>query len=196
MNNVNEVFAAWQLFFTTLTMAGATLAGLLFVALSLHVSALRKPENLNLRHLAQHTFGSFVTILFIGLFYIVPESPRFFYGSATLITVAFGLAHMLKRFHSVMQERDNQLYRRYYLRNTLFSFVAYVLMFIGGLGLLIPNTSLALVYYSVLWVFVGSAMMLVWAMRNSWYLLAHELGDVASPDRSPGSTGRVEEMRD
>ena len=161
--------------FTTLTLAGATLAGLLFVALSLHVSALRREENLNLRHLAQHTFGNFVTILFIGLFFIVPSAGADFYAIATLITVAFGLTYMVRRFLMVAREHDNLLYRKYYLRHTVLSFVSYLLMLLGGVGLLVAPNAPG-IYYGVLSVFVGVAMMLVSTMRNSWYLLAHELG--------------------
>ncbi|MGH8162121.1 MAG: hypothetical protein ACRESR_08290 [Gammaproteobacteria bacterium] len=31
------------------------------------------------------------------------------------------------------------------------------------------------VYFAVLYIFIGAAALLVGAMRNSWYLLAHEL---------------------
>lgn len=175
MHNVNEVFVAWLPFFTTLTVAGATLAGLLFVALSLHVSALRREENVNLRHLAQHTFGNFVSVLFVGLFFIVPAAGTVFYGITAIVTVTFGLSYMINRFFSVLRERDNPLYRRYYLRHTLWSFVAYLLILLGGIGLLLVHDAQS-VYYAVLMVFIGAAMMLMWAMRNSWYLLAHELG--------------------
>lgn len=72
MQDFSRVLEAWAPFFTTLTLACATLAGLLFVALSLHAGALRSEENINLRRLSNHTFGDFVTIMFIGLFFIAP----------------------------------------------------------------------------------------------------------------------------
>ncbi|MGH8370605.1 MAG: hypothetical protein ACRESC_06455, partial [Gammaproteobacteria bacterium] len=78
MNSATRLLQDWLPFFTTLTVACATLAGLLFVALSLHAAVLRNSQNSNLRRLASLTFGNFVTIMFIGLFFIAPW-PSIYY---------------------------------------------------------------------------------------------------------------------
>lgn len=176
MDSSANVFNAWQTYFMTLSAVCATLAGLLFVALSLHAASLSKPENANLRHLAQLTFGNFISILFIGMFYIVPYAGLVFYGMATVVTVGFGATYLFARLRKVMKDEANRPFRDYLLKRSVMGLVAYAVMLLGGVGMLLNPVNVTTVYYLVLAVFIGVTTMLMSAMRNSWYLLAHELG--------------------
>ena len=63
----------WEPFFTTTGAAVATLAGLLFVSLSLNRDKLTAPENKLMLRLAQRCFADFLFVLFIGLVFLIPD---------------------------------------------------------------------------------------------------------------------------
>ena len=66
----------WRDFYILAGTAAATLVGLLFVGLSLHLRAvLSRPE---VRSLARVTLANFGLILFVSMFMVIPQS-----GSAT-----------------------------------------------------------------------------------------------------------------
>lgn len=175
MENYTQQFGIWQPYFTTLTVVCATLAGLLFVALSLHAGALRKEENSNLRRLAQHTFSGFVQILFIGLFFIVPDAPPAFFAIAILIVVVIGFRHVLERFVQTFRDHGSALHRGYFFKRLWLSLLADILLLNGAVGLLL-HTAPHSIYNDMLFIFSGATALMVGAMNNSWYLLAHELG--------------------
>lgn len=57
----------------TIAAVTATLAGLMFVALTLHIQAFKDPSKANLRRVAEHTFTDFYLTILMGLFLIVPR---------------------------------------------------------------------------------------------------------------------------
>jgi hypothetical protein len=63
----------WQLFYSIVALASVTMAGLLFVSLSLHHEDIKgHPDTLKLR-LARGSFGDFLYLLMIGLVFLVEE---------------------------------------------------------------------------------------------------------------------------
>lgn len=175
MQNFTQELAGWLPFFTTLTMACATLAGLLFVALSLHASALRSEENINLRRLSTHTFGDFVTIMFVGLFFIAPWPVATFPAIGTLITVVIAFVYTGKEILELFRSRGSQQHRRYLVARLRLTVIGLLLLFIGALNLGLPYIHVIGGDSSLIFIFAGSVVLLVSAMKNTWYLLAHEL---------------------
>ena len=60
----------WQIFYSTVALASVTLAGLLFVSLSIRQE--RRKENINIIRLARGSFGDFLYVLMIGLVFLIP----------------------------------------------------------------------------------------------------------------------------
>lgn len=66
----------WEPFFTTTGAAVATLAGLLFVSLSLNRDKLTAPENKPMLRLAQRCFADFLYVLFICMIFLIPDQGK------------------------------------------------------------------------------------------------------------------------
>ncbi len=63
----------WQLFYSTVALASVTLAGLLFVSLSLHQEKMKGPGQQRMLRLARGSFGDFLYVLMLGLVFLVPH---------------------------------------------------------------------------------------------------------------------------
>ena len=176
MEAFSQQLGAWIPFFTTLAVLCATLAGLLFVALSLHVTVLKAEGGVNLRRLAQQTFGDFVQVLFIGTFFIVPMPRPEFFGVAALLIVVVGLKESGGRFWEAWRDRGHAEHRSYFIRRFAMSLIGRALLVAGGLGLLLDHDGTAALRQDLLFVFSGSMGLMIAALRNAWFLLVHELG--------------------
>jgi hypothetical protein len=63
---------AWHDFYLMAGTAAVTLVGLLFVALSLHVEVLFKPEHRDFRELAAEAFQGYLYVLITALAFLIP----------------------------------------------------------------------------------------------------------------------------
>lgn len=72
----HEVVEKWHDFFLMSGTAAVTLAGLLFVSISLHVEALVEDRREHLLQLARATLMSFVVVLVLSLSMLVPSMGR------------------------------------------------------------------------------------------------------------------------
>ncbi len=174
MQDFAQQIAAWQPYFATLAAACATLVGLLFVALSLQTGILRDEGKTNLHRLAHHTFGDFVQVLFIGVFYVVPVPVPTFFGIATVMIVAFGLPELGRRFLEAWHDRDHKLHRSHIMHRLLLSCIGRGLLALGGLGLLLQHAGSEQVSEDLMFVFSGSVSLLISGLRNAWFLLIQE----------------------
>lgn len=174
-NDATGLLQDWLPFFTTLTVACATLAGLLFVALSLHASVLRSSQNSNLRRLASHTFGDFVTIMFIGLFFIAPWPYIYYVCIGMAITVAVAASHAVRRWLEVLTDKDNVLHRGYFIARLRLTSLALLLLIAGTVLMFLVDVHSPDYRNIILMIFGGSVILLISAMKSAWYLLAHEL---------------------
>lgn len=177
MEAFSQQMGAWIPFFTTLAVLCATLAGLLFVALSLHVAVLKAEGGVNLRRLAQQTFGDFVQVLFIGTFFIVPLPQPKFFGLAALLIVLVGLKESGGRLWQSWRDRSHPEHRAYFIRRFAMSLIGRALLVGGGLCLLLGDAGAHDVAQGLLSVFSGSVVLMIAALRNAWFLLVHELGE-------------------
>lgn len=79
---------SWQLFYATIATAAATLAGLLFLSLSL----IRDHLDEVTRVVARRTFANLIDVLVLGLIFLIPHQTKM--GLAVALVV-FGLARFL-----------------------------------------------------------------------------------------------------
>lgn len=71
--NFSQTVAEWQTFYFALGTAAATLTGLLFVAVSLHLDQFSGEGSPKLRAFAFKTLVGFVNLLFLSLYFLVPH---------------------------------------------------------------------------------------------------------------------------
>jgi hypothetical protein len=174
MEAFSQHIAAWQPFFITLATVCATLAGLLFVAISLHPANKDEAGKINLRRLAEHTFADFLLVLFIGLFFSVPGEPPQFYALSTLVIVAAAIREPAQRVLEAWRDRAHATHRMYFLRRVGPSLLGRVLLLIGSATLYLHRADGAEVEQDMLWFFSGSLVPLIAAMRNAWFLILQE----------------------
>ena len=174
MQDFAQQIATWQPFFATLAAACATLVGLLFVALSLQTGILRDAGKANLHRLAQHTFGDFVQVLFIGVFYMVPVPAATFFGVATVMIVVVALPELAQRFLQAWRDRGHALHRSHIIRRLGLSCIGRGLLAAGGVGLLLEHADNGQISQDLMLVFSGSMSLLISGLRNAWFLLLQE----------------------
>jgi hypothetical protein len=166
--------AAWQPFFITLAGIGATLAGLLFVAISLHPVDKYGEAKVNLRRLAEHTFADLVQVLFLGMFFIAPGQLPSFYASSIILTVILGMSGPARRLLEAWRDRDHTIHREHFIRRMRMSIMGRGFVFLGGVMLFISHDTGAATEQDMILIFSGSLVLLIAAMRNAWFLILQE----------------------
>jgi hypothetical protein len=159
-----EVLAQpWHDFYIVAGAAAATLVGLLFVGLSLHLRAVLSRSEV--RSLARVTLANFGLILFVSLFMVIPQgssavSPQLLgSGVFSLIVIAPSLVAAGRSRTRTL--RPYQLAARFGL-----SALGYVGVIIAG-ALLGGGSDHA----ALNWLVVVIVVLLVVSLRNSWDLL-------------------------
>ena len=153
----------WHDFYMVAGGASATLVGLLFVGLSLHLRVVvSRPE---VRSLASVTLANFGLVLLIALFALIPQDARGF-GDDLIISgaISFGIVAPSLRAASHSQTRTLRVPR------LVLRFGVSALAYAGAVaaGVLILRGS----YGSGLgWLAVVSVALNVVSLRNSWDLL-------------------------
>lgn len=161
----HDTLQGWHDFYVTLGAASATLAGLLFVGLSLHLRiVVTHPE---VRSLARITLSNYFVILLVSLFLLTPtDEPRL---TAAELVLASAVAIALMTPISVRGIRDRHartLPLRVLVRRFGSSLLGYVALGVIGLLIYSGNTGDALG-----WLVGTMAVLLVVAVRNTWDLL-------------------------
>ncbi len=159
----------------TVAAIAATLAGLMFVALTLHAQAFKNPANANLRRVVEPTFTDFYLVILAGLFLIVPAN---FLLPGAILLLAFdgiGLVRFFPEFFNVIfsgRAMDTE-HRGYAITRLSVSLTGRLLLAAASVGLFLPS---AIQRLSVeIGFFAGTIMLLANATRSAWFLLVHEL---------------------
>jgi hypothetical protein len=173
-----EVLAQrWRDFYIVSGTAAATLVGLLFVGLSLHLGAvLSRPE---VRALARMTLANFGLMLFLSLFMLIPQSATA--TSRFLITGGiFSIAVIVPSLLSTIRSRTRTLGRwEPYVRSAT-SAVAYAAVIVAGW--LLGCGSLDAAFRTLLVVVLVLAAV---SLRNSWDLLVSVGAATLEEQRQP-----------
>ena len=161
----NEWVDHWHEFYLMAGTAAVTLAGLLFVALSLHLDRLVEESHEHLLALARVTLLSFTFVLMVSMFMLVPAHSR----RQTAIQLAvMGVAGLLFTFRLTRAARhhDEAGFSRSQIRKRLmFPTIGYILILVTAAGVFagVPE---------MLFIMVGSMTMILGnAAGTSWELL-------------------------
>jgi len=106
MNNFSQMLQSWLTFYATIASASATLAGLLFVSLSVN----RDRLDAHARMAARRTFANLLDVLVLALIFLIPHQQPFGLGIALIgfglfrlfATVAEGIKIVRKRNSSMV----------------------------------------------------------------------------------------------
>jgi hypothetical protein len=163
------IVGRWRDFYIVAGTSGATLVGLLFVGLSLHLQiVVTHPE---IRALARNTLANLGLILFLSLFLVIHQGPTpagdelIVSGAFTLLSVAASLVAAVR--NRLRVPNPILLSARY-----LLSVVAYAGAIVAGalISANAANAALNLLLATVI-------VLIVVSLRNSWDLLV-AVGDV------------------
>lgn len=168
MDAFARVIEQWHDFYLMAGTAGATLIGLLFVSVSLHVDLITDPTATAVLASARRAFLSFIIIVLIALMFLVPAQSSRGLGLPLVIFSLFDLARTVRYVGLLRRERAH-------LSDLLGS--ASVLGRIGlglasSLGLLaVSLTILSGTTEYLSWLVGVIGVLLVGAAENCWNLL-------------------------
>jgi hypothetical protein len=165
----------WRDFYIVAGTAAATLVGLLFVGLSLHLRTV--VERTDVRSLARITLANFGLVLFVSLFLVIRQPS----AAATSQVIGAGVVSLAVTTPSLVAAvrsrtrtlRPYQLILRFGL-----SGLAYVAVVFAGILLGSGNTNAALG-----WLWPITVVLLFVSLRNSWDLLV-SVGAALNEDRT------------
>jgi hypothetical protein len=165
--------SGWHDFYLLAGTAAATLVGLLFVGLSLHLRTVIATSEV--RSLARVTLANFGAILIVTLFMVIPDDAStaafalIASGVASLVIATRSLLMAAERGRRTMQMRPRDR-ARLILRFGL-SAASYLAIIVAG-GLLFSSSTSAFT-----WLVVAILVLLIVSLRNTWDLLV-TVGDI------------------
>jgi hypothetical protein len=165
--------SGWHDFYILSGTAAATLVGLLFVGLSLHLRVVIASSEV--RSLARITLANFGAVLFVALFMVIPEGP----STAGLQLIASGVASLVIITPSLVtaaQSRGRTLQMRG--RDRVRLVLRFGLSSLSYVGVIVAGALLPSSFASAfIWLLVAIVVLLVVSLRNTWDLLV-TVGDV------------------
>ena len=154
--------ARWEAFFTAQLAAAATLAGLLFVGLSLNLAKILGNPSLAGRALSG--FYLLLANLIVASLMLVPEQPPTAIGLEILL-VGLALWGMISRLDVTAIRRSTAEYRRYFVRHFLMFQVAVIPYLVSGVLVLGGANS------GLYWLAAAMVISLFVASTEAWVLL-------------------------
>jgi hypothetical protein len=165
-----EQLQEWGLFYSTVSVASATLAGLLFVSLSLRMESIREPERARTMRLARGSFGYFLYVLMLGLVFLVPHQAALGLAVALFVLGGARAAGLIRQFLESRRAKSGATRSREALREVALPSVASLGLLIVGVAVLLGQ--MVAIYGLVLVV----AALLATASWNAWLILVSESG--------------------
>ena len=155
----------WHDFYLMTGTAAVTLAGLLFVALSLHLDRLVEKNHEHLLGLSRATLTSFVMVLVASLFMLVPGMSARLTGVMLTILGSVGCVTILLFMRSARHHPEGGFTLIQLRRRTLIPLIGYGMIVFVGIGLLngIPEALYQMI--------AACSMLLGNAAGTSWELL-------------------------
>jgi len=126
----------WHDFYLMTGTAAVTLAGLLFVALSLHLDRLVEKNHEHLLGLSRATLTSFIVVLVGSLMMLVPGLSARLTGTMLTVLGVVGVVTILNFMRSARHHPEGGFTRMQLRRRTLIPLAGYAMIIISGVGLL------------------------------------------------------------
>ena len=177
------VIAAWQPFYNLAGAAAFTLAGLIFVAVSINIGMVALAgEKGDLVQFASQTLGSFLALMIISLVFLIPGQDRYGMGIPLLsvgVVMMWRAAKLWKRFE--FESKEQRLLDRALFRSELLvpNTVCYAVLIFISVELLYGNTDyLGWMTLVIIWLLMAGSL-------SAWFLMLH-LAKMAQGNKANG----------
>jgi hypothetical protein len=168
MDNFLADLQSWQIFYTTVAAASATLTGLLFVSLSLNRERLKGVQSETVVGMARRTFANFLYVLMVSLVFLVPHQLPI---SLTVALLVLGITRGAGLLREAAVLRKAPASRRDY--RTLFREIG--LPAVASIGLILVAIYVAFGKTDAMYgLVIVIAALLGNACWNAWLLLMEE----------------------
>jgi hypothetical protein len=164
MTDFTATIKEWETFYLLGGTAAATLIGLLFVAVSIHIDIFHRKTSTDLHHFAALTFNCFFYALLISMLFLIPNLSPLGLGVPLFLLGLLGL------LNAVLQQRR----ARNNLQSTQAREIAsrFNLPILGLLGLFIVSVGIMFrLILSLYGIIVVIFILLISAAQNAWALL-------------------------
>ncbi len=104
MDAFAQAVVGWHDFYLMIGTAAATLIGLLFVSLSLNIDVITRKESADLRVLATHSFGDFMSVLMFAVLFLIPNQVPLGLGLPLLGIGGYGLFNTIRRWRQARRQ--------------------------------------------------------------------------------------------
>lgn len=162
-----EFMASWHDCFLLAGTAAVTLAGLLFVALSLHLEQLVEDSHAHLLALSRAMLTAFILVLCASLVLLTPALTRRVTGGTLMLIGVMGAGLTLKLMSGVRHHDDGGFSKANLRRRKVLSMMGYAFTVLSGLGIMMGVAQL------MYWTIAGFTMLLGNATGTSFELLVH-----------------------
>lgn len=164
MESFNDQLTKWQPFFATVAGVAATLAGLLFVALSINRETITARVNRHLLRLARRAFADFIFALFIAIIFLIPAHEARSLAIPLSTLTAFRIGFMVRSIYRLAKYPEGFNVLREYLFQIL-----------SVIGLVAASIEISLGHVLVTFYLVPVVAFLLYnASINAWELLLVE----------------------
>jgi len=154
----------WHDFYLMAGTAAVTLAGLLFVALSLHLDQLVKDNHSHLLALGRITLMSFTMVLMISLIMLVPPMSARQTGIMMLGVSIAGILVTSRMSMSAKHHEEAGFTRGQMRKRILFPVIAYIMMALSGAGVMLGIPELLYFMIGAICMVLGNAAGTSWEL--------------------------------
>lgn len=164
-----ELLATWHDYYLLAGTASATLMGLLFVSLSIHLERVVAEDGAHLEAMAREAFASFLIVLFISLIFLVPSTARHPMALNLMLMGVLRAILSARRIRKAFAStgRSEGFDRRFFLLRFAFSLIASALLLLAGVALARPMPAEA----GLAAIMVAVVFLLADAARSAYELL-------------------------
>lgn len=155
----------WHEFYLMAGTAAVTLAGLLFVALSLHLDQLVEKNHEHLLALSRITLTSYMFVMIVSLFMLVPPMGPHLTGFMLSVLGAVGMLVNGLYMARTRHHEEAGFTRQQMRRRILVPSLGYLLMFLSGIGIAMHVPEMLYQMIGVVCMILGNAA------GTSWELL-------------------------
>jgi hypothetical protein len=168
MDTFPQQLRDWQFFYSTVAAASATLTGLLFVSLSIHLEKIKSRAGALMLRTAQRSFEDFLYVLMIALVFLVPHPVPIGLAIALFVLAGARLLGLVRQAIRAARDPRRHLAKAEALRE-------YALPSLACLGLIavgveVLRGDIEAIFGLVLVI----AALLTTANWNAWLLLVQE----------------------
>jgi hypothetical protein len=164
MDAFAQVIESWHSFYQTIGTAAATLAGLVFVGISINIRTLTRKDSTSLLVIAAETFNSFIYVVLLSAVILVPNQNRNGVGIPLLGLGGLGLLSVLYQLTEALRGRNRLWGRGYILSHFVLPIIALIALIGSAISLLEGNLDILYWLVGVVLLFLASSSINTWAL--------------------------------